>query len=297
MFRKPIRLEKWIAFDGAGFGDLLSLFPDADQEIYNDVHYVAENIVATDDYVTEATSSEKSDWDRDVSDEPNEDDVAADTMATPLPDGASAAASGSSGMQDDMADGEEDETPDGGNPEANFLRDIGAVLSGAQNRGRALEGGMDRLFREYTAFEREQWTEAARERLKGIFSVGNDTKENLQTMEASLARQTDFLRCTPPDRREGILHEGVRDLADTTVKMTAKADALTQAMDRTALYLADLRAAGGQPPDDRELSRFFNMAYDDAMNEVHAKNMLRDPMGKELEHYERIRIDAVESGP
>lgn len=178
---------------------------------------------------------------------------------------------------------------------AELLRDVGLILAGARENDLSLAKAMARLHREYAAYPPDSWEAAARGHLKDIFHAGNQARRNFSQFETQLTQQTALLLDTPREHREGMQHAVVRDLADSTARLSGTTDAMAKAMDTLAAHLQTTRENVGQPPGGRELAGVYDASFSQALLEREAQLAHRDPMAKELEHFERLREREGES--
>lgn len=157
---------------------------------------------------------------------------------------------------------------------------------------RRLEAVLAFLQAEYLSRGAGAWALPAREFLRELFGDGRDRRAALIQVTNLLARETDNLRQTPPDRRDGMLYEAVRELSDSAAGQAGQTAVLVEALEQVAECMRTSRTESDPSPEGRELRNEFDAGYRTAMDEWNRKAAQRDPMGRELEYFERLHASA-----
>lgn len=166
-----------------------------------------------------------------------------------------------------------------------LFRDVEIALLGVREMTRTLEKAMDSLARQYMSRPPSSWSDPVRDSLRDMFAGAQNEKAELEAIARLLAGQTEAYASVAPERRDGMLTESIRELADNAARTAGEADALARALDKTAATLSG--------PEDGEagdmlLGERFAADYGKFHGEWLERFALRDPMGKELEHHERF---------
>ncbi len=156
-----------------------------------------------------------------------------------------------------------------------------SYITTVQEDKATLESALGRLQEEYLFRNSTDW-EDTRDRLRELFESGNRELVAINRILTQMRRQIQEFREYPPDRRDGLLAETIRDLLDSAERRSGETNALTMGLEAVADLLQSRRADTAQIPGEAELAEVFNKAYEQAMNQWLAKAAKSDPMGKEL---------------
>lgn len=218
-------------------------------------------------------------------------------------DAGSAGSSSASGIQNAREDAGSDQ-PDEVEVEAAFapggevIHEAALTLREIKAAHAALAAAAGRLHAEYALIPARQWAEQARESLAGIFDAGNHWKTRLANMDRLLSAGAEQMRLTPPERRDGMMREAMREVIDSSARHAGSAKAYAAAMDSLALELRQAREAGLAAPEGDAIAAAFAKAHEANEAKWRELALRHDPMGRELDLHARLRggTDLAKSG-
>ena len=180
--------------------------------------------------------------------------------------------------------------PDAGTlfPDDDLIREVELALAGVREVHRALAEAMNRLYAEYAHRQGDVWPPGSRERLAEMIAAGNAQKRQLVRMTELMNREMDVFRVTPPARRDGMLVEATRELADAAARRAGDAGPLVEALGAVADLIRGSRMEEAPPPGDAELAAAFADSHREAAEKWQVLAERRDPMGKDLDFHARL---------
>lgn len=162
-----------------------------------------------------------------------------------------------------------------------IARDLEIMMGLVREDRNVLGRALDMLREEYLNRDPAELA-GIRDALRNLFDAGNREMDAVNRILDQMRTQTAEYRKAPPDLRDGMLIENLRELIDSATRRSGETGALTEALNTVATLLREKRQSGLPVPDSVEFMEVFTRTYDQSMANWHARSGLNDPMGKEL---------------